>query len=301
MKNENWPTFLIIGAGKAGTTSLYRYLSEHPDVFMSPKKEPNFFAFEGETLDYKGPGDSTAKNLSVTTKDEYLRLFADAGNARAIGEASPVYLYSEKAPERIHHYVPDIRLVAVLRQPVDRAYSAFMMMVRSGRESCHDFREVVEDQKRRQMENWGSATLMEEGFYFKLLSRYFERFDRSQIKVFLFEDIVSNVAELYAGLTEFIGVSSEFAPPDFAKHNVSGAPRSRLLQSWTSKSGRVNKIGRLLIPKPLRSAMKQRILEANLVKVPIDPQLKTELTTRYRDDILRLQDLIDRDLTHWLQ
>lgn len=300
MNNEKWPTFLIIGAGKAGTTSLYRYLNEHPDVFMCPKKEPNFFAFEGEDLNFKGPGDSLAKNSSVTTKEEYLELFSAAGNAKAIGEASPVYLYSEKALERIHHYMPDVTLVAILRQPVDRAYSAFMMMVRTGRESCHDFRQVVLDQERRQKENWGSASLMEEGYYYKLLSRYYQHFDKSQIKVFLFDDIVRNVAEVYAELTEFIGVDPDLVPSDFEKHNVSGIPRSRWLQTLISKYGRANKLGKHLLPKSLRSTLRQKIRKANLVKVPIDPQLRAELTTRYRSDILKLQNLIGRDLTHWL-
>jgi len=301
IKNKNWPTFIIIGAGKSGTTSLYRHLAEHPEVFMSPKKEPNFFAFEGKQLDFRGPRDDAAKNRSITTKDEYLELFSGVRKEKAIGEASPVYIYSEMAAERIHHYLPDAKLVAILRQPVDRAYSAFMMMVRTGRESCGDFKEVLQDQARRQNENWGSATLLEEGYYFKLVSRYYKLFDKSQIKIFLFEDIVNDISNVYSSLCEFIEVNPQLGPETFHKHNVSGLPRSRWLHSWTSKSGGIKELGKLILPKSTRASIKEKIRKNNLIKVPIDKELRKELTTIYEEDILNLQTLIGRDLTHWLR
>ena len=301
IKNKKWPTFLIIGAGKSGTTSLYRYLVEHPEVFMSPKKEPNFFAFEGKQLDFRGPGDDAAKNTSVTTKEEYLELFSGVRKEKAIGEASPVYIYNDTAAERIHHYLPDVKLVAILRQPVDRAYSAFMMMIRADRESYSDFRKVIQDQGRRQKESWGSATLLEEGFYFKSLSRYYKLFDKSQIKIFLFEDIVNDVSNAYSDLCKFIGVNPQLGPESFHKYNISGIPRSRWLHNWTSKAGGVKELGKLILSKTTRSVIKEKTYKSNLIKVPIDKKLREELTTTYEEDILNLQTLIGRDLTHWLK
>ena len=116
------PNFLIIGAAKAGTTSLYRYLEQHPDVFMSEFKEPRFFALENDPLDYRGPNDPAA-HCEYKTLEAYETLFAGVRNERAAGEASTLYLYHEDAAERIRHYVPDMKMIAVLRHPVEQAYS----------------------------------------------------------------------------------------------------------------------------------------------------------------------------------
>src|SRR5215218_4707583 len=120
------PNFLIIGAGKSGTTSLYHYLGQHPEVFMSPMKEPKFFCFEGERPNFRGPGDDEEINRKcVTTIDAYRALFDGVACEKAVGEASSMYLYYPKAPERIDHHVAGVRLIAVLRNPVDRAYSSY--------------------------------------------------------------------------------------------------------------------------------------------------------------------------------
>src|SRR5438067_1321734 len=105
---QKLPTFLVIGAARSGTTSLYHHLRQHPAVYMSPVKEPNFFAAEGEDLPYEGPGEPVME--WVTDLDCYAGLFRDASSEKAIGEASPLYLYSPKAPERIHKCVPSAQL-----------------------------------------------------------------------------------------------------------------------------------------------------------------------------------------------
>ena len=115
------PNFLIIGSAKGGTSSLHYYLRQHPQIFMPDLKEPRFFALEGETLNFQNP-DSAINHDSVTNLREYKNLFANAINEIGIGEASPLYLYSEKAVRRIKHYVPDAKLIVILRNPVDRSF-----------------------------------------------------------------------------------------------------------------------------------------------------------------------------------
>jgi hypothetical protein len=109
------PNFLIIGAGKSGTTSLYHYLGEHPDVFMSPVKEPGFFVYEGETLRFCGPGDDKANRKFITDISSYQALFEAVSHENAVGEASPSYIYRKKASEQIWHHLPDAKLIAILR------------------------------------------------------------------------------------------------------------------------------------------------------------------------------------------
>ena len=120
------PNFIVIGAAKSGTSSLHHYLRAHPEVFTPKLKEINFFAYDGKHLDV---------HYWAKTQDEYQRFFDDVGAAIAIGEVAPLYLCSPVAPDNIRRVLPDARLVAILRNPVDRAYSAYLMSRRTGRTS----------------------------------------------------------------------------------------------------------------------------------------------------------------------
>ena len=129
------PNFLIIGAAKSGTTALYHSLKQHPQIYMSPVKEPRFFAFEGETPRFCGPGDDRFVRKFVTNFEDYLRLFEAVTDQIAIGEASTVYLtMSETSSRRIRHHLPHAKLIAVLRHPADRAYSQYQVRFSSGLE-----------------------------------------------------------------------------------------------------------------------------------------------------------------------
>ena len=114
------PNFIVIGAARSGTTALYQYLRRHPDIFMSNIKEPNFFAFENCSLDFEGPGAEFVNN-SVASWDDYCALFANAPPGATIGEASPLYLWAPQAPACIKRRLPQVRLIAILRNPIEQA------------------------------------------------------------------------------------------------------------------------------------------------------------------------------------
>lgn len=261
------PNFLIIGAAKAGTTSLYEYLKQHPQIWMSPVKETNFFALEGETLNFRGPGDQNYINkFSITKIESYLQLFQGVKNQIAIGEASPLYLYSPKAPKCIRYYTPDTKLVVILRNPVERAYSHFLMFVRDGREPISDFAEALEQEEHRMRDYWEWAwQYVGVGFYYVQLQRYFDIFNRSQISVHLFEDFNIKPVDVLQNIFQFLGVNSSFIPNMSIRHNVS-----------TSK---YRKSHELL----LKIEVRKRLIEI------------------YREDILKLQQLIQRELSNWLE
>src|SRR5215210_5286768 len=124
------PNFIIVGAAKAGTTALYWYLSEHPAVYMSPVKETFYFAYGVDEAGRLLYGDPEVHRFPVKTLREYEALFAAAGDASAIGEASPIYLECPQSAGRIRELIPAARIVASLRQPVDRAYSDYIMYLR---------------------------------------------------------------------------------------------------------------------------------------------------------------------------
>src|SRR5688572_27472269 len=127
------PDFLVVGAAKAGTISLYHYLAQHPDVFMSPVNECNFFALETANWDreYLGPVDRFyIDQHCVRNLDAYHRLFEAARAGSVIGECSPLYLFSDVAPARIHAHIPNAKIIVILRQPIDRAFSNYQHLRR---------------------------------------------------------------------------------------------------------------------------------------------------------------------------
>ena len=297
------PNFLVIGARKAGTTSLYHYLDQHPEVFMSPVKEPNFFALEGGKAGYRGPdADTRINRWSVADPKEYQALFSGADGARAVGEASPAYLCNPDAPKRIKRHVPEAKLIAVLRDPAERAYSAYMHQVRDGRETL-PFAAALEAEERRTNANWAPAWRYKaEGFYVAGLSRYYQLFGRDRIEIGLYEDLVLDPAGLMRGFFRFLGVDASFEPDTSRRHNPSGVPKSRLLMSVLKRPNPLRDAIKPLLPKGLRGRVSEGLQTHNLTKAPpLEPELRRRLVELYREDVTRLEDLIGRDLSAWLR
>lgn len=194
MINEmTMPNFLIIGAAKAGTTALHEYLQQHPQIYLTPTKETNFFAFEGEVINFQGPGDEALKDFSITDLSSYQAEFAGVTKELAIGEACPSYLYFPQTAARIKQYIPDTRLIVILRNPVERAYANFLHIVRDDRETQRDFALALQDEATRIANNWEWFWhYIQVGFYGQQLQRYYEMFAPSQIKVYLYDDLKEN-------------------------------------------------------------------------------------------------------------
>ncbi|TCJ15264.1 sulfotransferase [Rubrobacter taiwanensis] len=304
------PDFLIIGAQKAGTTALYRYLSRHPEIYMSPIKEPHFFAFEGREPDYRGPRDAEIlRHMVVSDPGEYRALFDEASGERALGEASAMYLYLPGTAERIKRHVPEVRLIAVLRDPAERAYSAFTHMVRDGREPEPDFARALELEEERIRLSWGPIWhYRRAGYYHEQLSRYYALFDPAQIRVYLYEDLDRDASGTLRDIFGFLGVDENHAVDTSGRYNVSGVPRSRTLHAlhdFLLRPNRFKAALRPLFPKRLRRRLVEgaleRIRSRNLEKPPFPPEVRRDLVAGYREDILRLEELIGRDLSGWLR
>ena len=300
------PNFLVIGAGKAGTTSLYYYLDQHPEVYMSPIKEPKFFALEGGIPDYRGPGDrevwSSGTNRAISDPKEYESLFDGVREEKAIGEASPGYLCNARAPGRIKRCVPKARIVAVLRDPAERAYSAYLHMLRDGREKL-PFAEALGEEKRRTREGWAPGwQYTREGFYYRNLKRYFELFERDKIRLYLYEELRADPLGLMRDAFRFLGVDEAFVPDISLRHNVSGIPKSALLVSLITRRNPLKTLLKPLLPEGLRRRISVGVQNRNLTPAPpLSPEDRARLIELYREDILRLQDLLGRDLSSWLE
>ena len=297
------PNFLIIGSQKAGTTAIYRSLKQHPEIFMSEKKEPGFFAFEGERLEFRSPtGKPVHMNIyGVTDLEAYRQLFSKVTDQKAIGEASVVYLISEKAPQRIRHYIPDAKLIAILRHPVELAHACFIMHRRDGLEPLSDFAAALEDQERRIRNNYFGGIYLQEGFYHRHLRRYFDLFNEDQIRIYLYDDFKADALAVLSDMFRFLGVDDGYVPDMSIRENVSGLPRNRLLYGLLTE--RRNPIVPYLKPY-LPQAVRRFLIglkHRNLEKPTLAPELSKQLIEVFREDIGKLQTLIDRDLSKWLE
>ena len=306
------PNFFIIGAQKAGTTSLYHYLNQHPQIYMSPLKEPFFFDHEmdsnGEVVrrEFGNPGHQQAPRFANI--EDYRALFSGVNGESAIGEASPLYIYAPGTAERIKQYAPEARAIALLRDPAERAYSAFLYAVRIGVEPLTDFAQALREEDNRVRENWHYVFhYRNRGLYHGQIEHYYEVLGRESTGVWLYEDLSGDPASVVRNVFRFLGVDDTFTSDTSLKYNPAGVPMSGAARAtmrvmdktaWTAR--------KVLLPTskpfPFVSKMLQAVQGRILTKPPpIDLEIRAELIKGYREDILKLQELIGRDLSPWLK
>lgn len=295
------PNFLIIGAEKSGTTALYHYLRQHPQIYMSPVKEPRFFSYtEGQKPKRGGPGHFTTE--PITDIAAYRRLFDGVSRETAIGEATPNYIVNPEAPARIRRYIPDVKLIAILRNPAERAYSSFLQARWLGVEPITDFARALQEEEARKQNGWAGGwwRYKTKGFYYRQLKRYFDTFGRRQLRVYLYEDFRADPVSILQEIFEFLNVDTTFIPDTTIKTNVSGVPKSRFLHSMVAASRRP--AIKRLIPHHLIRGLREPMRNLTLAKPPqLSQELRSQLNAAYEEDILGLEKLIGRDLSRWLE
>jgi hypothetical protein len=300
------PNFFIVGAPKCGTTALYEAMKQHPDIYMGRVKEPAYFAFGGVRPEIQpGPAGAYLQRSAVWRSEDYLLLYADGKGYRAIGDATPLYLRSSQAAHGIRAAAPKSKIVAILRQPAERAYSSYLYMVEKGVENALTFSEALAQEHFKIEHNYFSGLYHQQnGFYQQQLNIYYQLFSRDQIKVFLYEDWNASPQKVLQELFEFLEVDTAFQPALW-RSNVTRVPRSRRLHyiarhpEWLGENVRLGQL------PPVRRAFSSLLslldTRYNLKPpAPLDPNLRAFLTRGYREDILQLQELIGRDLSHWL-
>ncbi|MBY0356362.1 MAG: sulfotransferase [Candidatus Obscuribacterales bacterium] len=301
-----WPNFFIIGAAKSGTTSLYANLKLHPQVYMSPMKEPGFYISEEHRRQLR----EDERSGYLSDREQYAALFGDAVSEKVIGEASPVYLWCESSPVLIKADRPEAKIVAILRQPAERLYSSYNYMRALGQEKL-TFAEVIERIVDVGANDYYWNKYMREGFYYAGLSRWYQLFGEQQIKVYLYEDLKADAAGTLRDLCKFLGIDETLMLERPVLANVTGQMKdSPLLKAayWFRRHP---------LLKPIRLVLKfiaqmfnadeklmyhyDSLWNKSLVKpVSMQSEQKKVLTEYFRSDILQLEKLIHRDLQHWL-
>ena len=291
------PNFLIIGANKAGTTSLYRYLEQHPEVYISPVKEPSYFAPIMHESHYKGP-----HPLTVTrTLDEYKGLFDGVASETAIGESSTIYLTNEDAPALIRKTIPEARLVAILRNPVDRAFSDYGMHLDWDDENL-TFAEAIASELDGLVAglSW-HRRYVEYGFYGEALMRHLRFVPREQIRVYLYDDLRNDSASLMRDLFAFVGVSPSFTPETGTRHNITRRPPRFRTLDRVLRSGPVRATVERALSGATVGRVKDYVRRKNRVRPDFPSEVRQRLIDVYRDDVALVEQIIDRDLSSWLR
>lgn len=297
----NQPNFLIIGGQKCGSTALYDALRRHPDIYMSPHKEPKFFALAATPATF-GRG---IPRVMITDWEEYLHLFDGATGQKALGEASAIYLshyYPARTAAHIRARIPAAKLIAVLRQPADRAYSAYTYFYSIGAERLPTFAAALATESTCAAQNiWPGLHYRLNGFYYANLKPYYDHFPAEQIRVYLYEDWTQQPQAMLQDIFRFLEVDDQVSV-QARRRRVTTAPRIRWLHRYLSNPRGMKHWPLNLLPQPWQTRIIRRLQAWNQQPpAPLAPEIRRTLTEGYRDDILQLQTLIGRDLSHWLQ
>jgi hypothetical protein len=255
------PDFLIIGAPKAGTSALHAALARHPELHLSAVKEPKYFLCgDAPPPAYRGPGDAHSCREWIWQRERYEALFSGCGDDVLCGESSPFYLYDEDAQRRIAAQVPNARLIVVLRDPIDRAYSNWMHLWSDGLEPLGDFAAACAAERARIADGWAPF------WHYRTMGRYagqltglFDRFDRDRVLLMRYRDIVDAPQATLDRVCRFLGVREgmiDALPADNSRPFVQQGPRARILGPTLRAGAR---IGALFPPHMWRTASRPLI------------------------------------------
>lgn len=284
------PNFFIVGAAKCGTTSIYNYISQHPQIWMPTLKEPHFFG------EHRPPGPSFA------SLDDYLSLFEQGRNYPALGEASTAYIYSNSAAREIFQFNPEARIIMVLRNPRERAYSLYWHNVRAGIEKL-SFEDALAAESQRINDGYRySFHYVTSGLYAQQVKRYQAIFPPEQVRVFLFEELQQSADRMLTDVFRFLEVDTDFLIDTKKAYNLSGPPRIRFVNNFLHNQSRLKRVLLSFLPIALKQRWKSTLLELNSAQPPVmSPATASLLTQTFAEDIAELSGLCNKDLTEWLK
>ena len=279
------PNFFLVGAPRSGTTAMYSLLKQHPDVYLAILKEPHFFGT-----------DLTIQPHTIREPDLYLGLFADAGDCKCVGEGSVWYLTSARAAEEIRAFSPEARILILLREPAEMAYSLYHLYRRTGNEDLPSFGAALAAQDERL-----AGRGLPENAYFPeglqyveaaraadKVERFFAAFGRERVQVVLFEDFRRDNARVYREVLEFLDIDPAFSPepdPARAAERIQEMALRQLRRTDPRVRRRMNRQASKYHASPDRESL--------------SAELAVQLRKTFQPDVARLGELLGRDLSHW--
>jgi hypothetical protein len=288
-----------VGAPKSGTTAMYTYLAQHPDVYLPERKELRFFG-----------KDLIIRNRTPLSLDDYLAYFDEAGSARRVGTAYVWYLYSSRAAQEIRSFSPQAQIIVMLRNPVDMLHALHSEFLFNANEDIDDFAEALAaEDDRRQFRRIPRHAHLLNGLWYRSvpryteqLRRYFDVFGRDRVQVLIFDDFVSDTAESYRSTLRFLGLDAGFVPA-FEVVNANKRLRVPALRPFLAQPPpTVRRIARALVPGSFRRRIYRSLQEANISagrRASLSRSLREVLAAEFAQEVEQLSQLLERDLTHW--
>lgn len=315
--NNILPNFIVVGANKGGTTSIYHYLKQHPQVYLSPVKEPHFFSSDIDINLFKNEfaqnklqdiekyvnGDMKQEYHAAFIRDEeqYKKLFKQVADQKAIGELSTSYLYSRTAAAEIKKLIPECKIIICLRNPIERAFSHYRMNLWTGNSNEFDFAKALQDDYNHIPKVWGNAHLYTEiGMYYEQVKRYLDLFGSEQVKIIFTEDMKKNAAGVIKELYEFLGVDSDFTPDTSTQYNEVFTPKFKNLTWVLNKSG-IRPLMKKFSPSIIKKLVVKVFYKGKSDKGEISPTAKAFLRSKFEEDVSNLGLLLNKDLSNWLK
>ncbi|MEV8631607.1 sulfotransferase [Streptosporangium sp. NPDC051023] len=298
------PDFLTIGAPKAGTTALHAALSRHPGLLLSPVKEPKFFLSDGPPPTRGGPGDAQTYREHVWRREDYETLFAGAPPGTPTGESTPFYLYDLAAQQRIRAAIPEVKLIAALRDPVERAHSNWTHLWSAGLEPIGDVVRACAEEERRIAAGWAPFWhYLALGRYGEQLEHLFTLFPREQVLIFRYRDLVDRPVETLDRICRFLGVEPGVVT-EVPRENVTAHPeptRGHQLLSRALRAGAA--VGRFLpaqVSGALTDPLERRLQQRARSRQPLTWEQREQLIGHFADDVSLLQEVTGEDFSDWL-
>ncbi|MGK5555150.1 sulfotransferase family protein [Actinomadura kijaniata] len=298
------PDFLVVGAPKAGTTALYAALDRHPELYMSPVKEPKFFLTDGPPPTRGGPGDAQTYREHVWRRADYEALFDGAPEGARRGEATPFYLYDREAQRRIHALVPHARLIAVLRDPVERAHSNWTHLWSAGLEPVGDVVRACQEEERRIAAGWAAFWhYVRLGRYGEQLEHLYTLFPREQVLVFRYRELLEAPARTLDRICGFLGVTPGLIT-EVPRENVTAHPERTARHRVLSRALRAGVTAGALLPgdlgvrvtEPLERALQRDARP----RQPLTWEQRQALLPHFEADIRLLERVTGQEFGDWL-
>ena len=308
-KLTNLPDFLIVGAAKSGTTSLHYYLKQHPEIFMPEVKEIALFRYLNTPKEYISMVEKKWSLKLVYKFDDYIKHFKKALDSQMIGEACPGYRYAYKDTIKnikiiYRENYKNLKIIIILRNPADRAWSFFMMLRRDGQEPIEEFKEALKPEvyNKRLKDNKGFPVGIPNyigvGRYYEQVDAYMREF--KDVKIFLYDDLCTDAVKVVREIYNFLGVSEGVTPNIKKRYNISGVSKVKLLHTLVTHKYMMKDILKYFIPFKMRKKIRYAILEKIIQRKEIPQDIRKEVNKQfYENDIIKLQDLIRRDLSSW--
>lgn len=286
---ERWPNLFIVGAPKAGTSSIYFYLAQIQEIFMSPIKEPNFFSVQSVP--------ATSQLKPIRDKKKYLNLFKNAKKENYLGEASPSYLGDPLASKLIHKVSPNSKIIISLRDPVERTFSHYLMALRLGTfsKSFHDELEQAFKNNEKNKSRFLRVIIEERGLYYESVKRYLETFGPKQVEIIIFEEFISDPKKTLQKILQFLNLKSDIKNLKMEVFNPFVIPRSKI-GKFAYRNRTMRRVLEMTLSPPIRKKLKEKLIVKKASKPKMREEDRNTLINFFKEDVEKIQILLNKEL-----